>query len=70
MKVQKEPTIALSMIEVEYMATSHCEKIVWLRQLVADVGYVQEGVTSIMCDNKKMHSTCEEFHAPFLHQTY
>ena len=35
------------------MATSHCTKeAVWLRQLLADVGYVQEGLTSIMCDNQ------------------
>ena len=42
------------MTEVEYMATRvHCTKeAVWLRQLLADVGYVHEGLTSIMCDNQ------------------
>ena len=36
------------------MATSHCMKqAVLLRQLLADVGYVQEGPTSIMCDNQE-----------------
>ena len=35
------------------MTTSHCTKeMVWLRQFLADVGYVQEGPTSIMCDNQ------------------
>jgi hypothetical protein len=52
-KCKKQPTISLSMTEVEYMATSHCIKeVVWLRQLLADGGYVQEGPTSIMCDNQ------------------
>ena len=33
--------------------TKHCTKeAVWLRQLLADIGYVQEGPTSIMCDNQ------------------
>ena len=35
------------------MATSHCTKeTIWLRQLLADMGYVQEGPTSIMCNNQ------------------
>jgi hypothetical protein len=35
------------------MATSqYTKEAIWLRQLLADVGYVQEGVTSIMCDNQ------------------
>ena len=42
-KCKKQPTIALSTTEVEYMATCHCTKeVVWFRQLLADVGYVQE----------------------------
>ena len=35
------------------MITSQCTKeAIWLRQLLAEVGYVQEGATSIMCDNQ------------------
>ena len=35
------------------MATIQCTKeAVWLRQLLADVGYVQEWPTSIMCNNQ------------------
>jgi hypothetical protein len=42
------------MAKGEYMATSHfTKKVVWLRQFLLDVGYVQEEPTSIMCDNKK-----------------
>ena len=52
-KCKKQPTIALSTMEVKYMAISHCTKeAVWLRQLLADVRYMQEGPTSIMCDNQ------------------
>ena len=52
-KYKKQPTIALSMIEVEYMATSHCTiEGVWLRQLLSNVGYVQEVPTSILCNNQ------------------
>ena len=35
------------------MATSQCtNEGIWLQQLLADVGYVQEGTTTIMCDNQ------------------
>ena len=48
---KKQSTIALSTMEGEYMATSHCtRKAVWLRQLLADVGYLQERASSIMCE--------------------
>ena len=50
---KKQPTIELSMMKVEYMAISHCtKKVVWLWQLLADVGYVQGGSTSIMYNNQ------------------
>src|SRR5579875_989961 len=50
---KRQPTVAVSTTEAEYMATSHCLKeALWLRQLLADVGFVQMGATSIMCDNQ------------------
>jgi hypothetical protein len=50
---KRQPTIALSTTEAEYMATSQCTKeAIWLRKLMADVGLVQVGATSIMCDNQ------------------
>ena len=40
-------------MEAEYMAISHCMKeTVWLRQLLANVGYVQEWLAFITCDNQ------------------
>ena len=50
-KCKKQLVIALAMIEAEYMATSlYTKEVVWFRQFLADVGYVQEGPTSIMCN--------------------
>ena len=41
------------MTKAYYMVISHCTKeVVWLRQLLADVIYGEEGLTSIMCDDK------------------
>ena len=50
---RKQPTIALSTTEAEYMATSQCTKeAIWIRKLMEDVGYVQEEAMPIMCDNQ------------------
>jgi hypothetical protein len=50
---KRQLTIALSTTEAEYMATSQCTKeAIWLRKFMADVGLVQVGATSIMCDNQ------------------
>ena len=50
---KRQPTIALSTTEAEYMATSQSTKeAIWLRKLLADVGFSQEGATTIMCDNQ------------------
>jgi len=50
---KRQPTSALSTTEAEYMATSQCTKeAIWLRKLMANVGLVQVGATTIMCDNK------------------
>jgi len=48
---KRQPTIALSTTEAEYMATSQCTKeAIWLRKLMADVGLVQDGATSIILE--------------------
>ena len=52
-KYKKKPSIALSTTEAEYMVTSHyTKKMVWFKLFLVDVGYVQERLTSIMCDNQ------------------
>ena len=50
---KRQPTIALSTTEAEYMATSQSTKeAIWLRKLLGDVGCVQVDATTIMCDNQ------------------
>ena len=50
---KKQPTIALSTTEAEYMAISQCTReALWLRQLMSDVGLEQEKSTLVMCDNQ------------------
>jgi hypothetical protein len=50
---KRQPTVALSTTEAEYMATTQAAKeAIWLRQLMADVGCVQGGATTIMSDNQ------------------
>ena len=50
---KRQPTVALSTTEAEYMATTQSAKeAMWLRQLMADVGCVQEKATTIMSDNQ------------------
>ncbi|XP_026434325.1 uncharacterized protein LOC113331897 [Papaver somniferum] len=50
---KKQPTVALSTAEAEYIsasiATSH---VVWLRRTMEDIQEKQEGCTEIFCDNK------------------
>jgi hypothetical protein len=53
-KCNKQSTIALPTMEIEYMATSHYTKeTIWLRQLLANVGHIQERPSSIICDNQR-----------------
>lgn len=48
---KKQQTIVLLTIEVEYMATNHyMNEAIWLRQILTNVGFMQEKPTSIMCN--------------------
>ena len=50
---KRQPTVALSTMQAEYMAANQATKeAIWLRQLMADVGCVQHKATTIMCDNQ------------------
>jgi hypothetical protein len=50
---EKQPIIALSSTEAEYIAvTSVGKEIVFLRQLLVDMGYEQTGPTVVHEDNK------------------
>jgi hypothetical protein len=50
---KRQPTVALSTTEAEYMATTQAAKeAMWLRQLMSDIGCVQAKATTIMSDNQ------------------
>jgi hypothetical protein len=50
---KRQPTVALSTMEAEYMAASHCTReAIWLRQLLDDVKCKYDEGTLIMCDNQ------------------
>jgi len=50
---KRQPTVALSTTEAEYMsASAAAREVVWLRTLMEELGVRQEGVTVIRCDNQ------------------
>ena len=50
---KKQPTVALSTVEAEYMAASNATKeAIWLRVLLTDMGYPQSTATLIHADNQ------------------
>ena len=50
---KRQPTVALSTTEAEYMAASHCTKeAIWLRQLLDDMRCRYDEGTFIMCGNQ------------------
>nr|PNR59826.1 hypothetical protein PHYPA_002618 [Physcomitrium patens] len=50
---KRQPIIARSIMEAEYMAASHgVIEVIWLRQLLEDIGDVQMEATPIKCDNQ------------------
>lgn len=52
MEYKRQPTIAKSTIEAEYMAASHgAIETIWLRQLLKDIRVLQIEVSPMKCDN-------------------
>lgn len=49
---KKQQIVSLSTTEAEYIAASSCAcQAVWLRRLLAEVHFPQDGSTTIFCDN-------------------
>lgn len=59
-KSKKQPTVALSSTEAEYVAvcTAACQGV-WLSRILKDVGKQQEGSVVIKCDNKSTIAMCK-----------
>lgn len=52
-RARKQTTVATSSTEAEYRAAYEAiQEIVWLRQLLSDFGYAQDGPTTLKCDNQ------------------
>ena len=50
---KRQQIVEKSIMEAEYMAMIRCtRKAIWLRQLIKDVGCVQEEATTIMCNSQ------------------
>jgi hypothetical protein len=49
---KKQNSVALSTVEVEYIATGHCcAQLLWMRQTLGDYGYKLSKVP-LLCDNE------------------
>ena len=52
-KSKRQPTVALSTAEAEYMSMAHAaQTAIWLRRLLNDLGFVQRSATKIHEDNQ------------------
>ena len=67
---KKQPTVALSTTEAEYMAATHATKeAIWLHKLFKDIGFSQDGPMTIFSDNQSCISLSRNptFHARTKH---
>jgi hypothetical protein len=52
-QAKKQPTVALSSVEAEYMASTQATKeAMWLRTFLSSIGQLTEGPTIIRCDSQ------------------
>jgi hypothetical protein len=52
-KCRKQSAVALSTAEAEYMALSLiATEVIWMRSLLSEIGFTQQGPSTIYCDNK------------------
>ncbi len=50
---KRQPTIAISTIEAEYMANTQTTKeAIWIIKLMMDLGYMEKKMMVIRCDNQ------------------
>jgi hypothetical protein len=50
---KRQPTIALSTTEAEYMASTQATKeAIWMTKLMKELGYMKEKAMMIQCDNQ------------------
>jgi transposase InsO family protein len=67
---KKQPTVALSTTEAEYMAATHATKeAIWLQRFFKDIGFLQDSPMTIYSDNQSCISLSRNptFHARTKH---
>ena len=67
---KKQPTVALSTMEAEYIALAHAAKeAIWLRALLTELGHAPTGATPIFSDNQAAIAFAHDnqFHARAKH---
>ena len=66
---KRQPTVALSSTEAEYMAATHASKeALWLKRFVTELGWVQQTI-EVFCDNQSALKTMKNptYHARTKH---
>ena len=65
-KCKKQASVALSTAEAEYMALAMtATEVIWLRQLLSDIGFPQTTPSTIFCDNQStIHLASTEVVSP------
>ncbi|XP_048231277.1 secreted RxLR effector protein 161-like [Ricinus communis] len=62
---KKQPIVTLSTTEAEFIVAASCAcQAVWMRRILKEIGYSQQGGTMIMCDNS---STIKLSKDPVMH---
>jgi hypothetical protein len=62
---KKQPIVTLSTTEAEFVAATSCAcQAIWLRRILEEIQFKQQGATSIYCDNS---STIKLSRNPVLH---
>nr|XP_034896856.1 secreted RxLR effector protein 161-like [Populus alba] len=62
---KKQPIVTLSTTEAEFVAAASCAcQAIWLRRILEEIQFKQQGATSIYCDN---NSTIKLSRNPVLH---
>ena len=67
---KKQPTVALSTMEAEYIALAHAAKeAIWLRALLTELGHAPNGATPLFSDNQAAIAFAHDnqFHARAKH---
>lgn len=67
---KKQPTVEMSTMEMEYIIIHCMKEVIWVRQLLAYVGFVEKVSNIHHMWQLMMYSVWKESQTPFVHKTY